>query len=225
MWELHKKYLSNDLYSLPKACQESLDLALTRPNTKQIIQKWFDLGMKARFQHIHETNVLDFNMDLYTDMDPANYYFLEMICNICDIILRFSLSCHYYLDTQDACITHQELTHKALETQDHVTALLETIARVKGETITPDTPGEHALSLSHVAVNGAVGVTKDQYTLPNDPEDEDRNLIGPSALNSMQISMVHVLSVEFQPTTSQPSFLDGDVVAEETTQVDFVAIK
>ncbi|KAM1543625.1 hypothetical protein ACFX15_012764 [Malus domestica] len=35
--------------------------------------------------------------------------------------------------------------------------------------------------------------------------------------------MVHVLPAEFQLTTHQPSSLDGDVVAEEVTQVDFVS--
>ncbi|KAM2507024.1 hypothetical protein ACFX1W_029391 [Malus domestica] len=34
--------------------------------------------------------------------------------------------------------------------------------------------------------------------------------------------MVHVLPAEFQLTTHQTSSLDGDVVAEEATQVDFV---
>ncbi|KAM1218556.1 hypothetical protein ACFX2G_046740 [Malus domestica] len=34
--------------------------------------------------------------------------------------------------------------------------------------------------------------------------------------------MVHVLPAEFQLTTHQPNFLDGDVVTEEVTQVDFV---
>ncbi|KAM1467628.1 hypothetical protein ACFX2I_032704 [Malus domestica] len=34
--------------------------------------------------------------------------------------------------------------------------------------------------------------------------------------------MVHVLPTEFQLTTRQPSSLDGDVVTEEVTQVDFV---
>lgn len=36
--------------------------------------------------------------------------------------------------------------------------------------------------------------------------------------------MVHVLPVEFRLTTSQPRFLDGDMVAEEATQVDFVTV-
>ncbi|KAM1093345.1 hypothetical protein ACFX2B_008355 [Malus domestica] len=37
MKEFHKKYSANDLYGLPKACQEALDLALTCPNAEQII--------------------------------------------------------------------------------------------------------------------------------------------------------------------------------------------
>ena len=46
--------------------------------------------------------------------------------------------------------------------------------------------------------------------------------MGPSILDNMEISMVHVLPADFQSTTSQPSFLDDDVVAEEATQIDFV---
>ncbi|KAM2352167.1 hypothetical protein ACFXTH_006880 [Malus domestica] len=38
----------------------------------------------------------------------------------------------------------------------------------------------------------------------------------------MEISMVHVLPAEFQLTTHQPSSLDGNLVTEEATQVDFV---
>ena len=48
---------------------------------------------------------------------------------------------------------------------------------------------------------------------------EDRDPMGHSVLDNMEISMVHVLSVDFQPTASQPNSLDGDVVAEEATQV------
>ncbi|KAM1374151.1 hypothetical protein ACFX2I_024743 [Malus domestica] len=55
--------------------------------------------------------------------------------------------------------------------------------------------------------------TKDALT--HDP-------MGPSVLENMEISIVHVLPVEFQLTTHQPSSLDGDVVIEEATQVDFV---
>ncbi|KAM1050314.1 hypothetical protein ACFX2A_032772 [Malus domestica] len=46
--------------------------------------------------------------------------------------------------------------------------------------------------------------------------------MGLSVFENMEISMVHVLPAEFQLTTHQPSFLDGDVVVEEAAQVDFV---
>ncbi|KAM1529737.1 hypothetical protein ACFX1Z_018908 [Malus domestica] len=54
------------------------------------------------------------------------------------------------------------------------------------------------------------------------PEDDDQDQMGPSVLENMEISMVHVLPTEFQLTTHQPSSLDDDVVAEEVTHVDFV---
>ncbi|KAM1109023.1 hypothetical protein ACFX19_008583 [Malus domestica] len=46
--------------------------------------------------------------------------------------------------------------------------------------------------------------------------------MGPSVIENMEIGMVHVLLAEFQLATHQPSSLDGDVVTEEATQVDFV---
>ncbi|KAM1912327.1 hypothetical protein ACFX14_000407 [Malus domestica] len=49
MKEFHKKYFANDLYGLPKACQEALDLALTCPDAEQIIQKTTDPAINARF--------------------------------------------------------------------------------------------------------------------------------------------------------------------------------
>ncbi|KAB2617461.1 hypothetical protein D8674_013330 [Pyrus ussuriensis x Pyrus communis] len=54
MQEFHKKHSANDLYGLPKACQDILNLILTCPDAERIIQKVSDLGKKARFQHIHE---------------------------------------------------------------------------------------------------------------------------------------------------------------------------
>ncbi|KAM2474032.1 hypothetical protein PS1_006798 [Malus domestica] len=53
-------------------------------------------------------------------------------------------------------------------------------------------------------------------------EDDDQDPMGPSILENMEISMVHVLPIEFLLTTHQPSSLDGDVVTGEATQVDFV---
>ncbi|KAM1216865.1 hypothetical protein ACFX2J_013097 [Malus domestica] len=52
MREFHKKHSANDLYGLPKACQDTIDLVLTNPDAERIIQKTSDLGLKARFQHI-----------------------------------------------------------------------------------------------------------------------------------------------------------------------------
>ncbi|KAM2147392.1 hypothetical protein ACFX1Q_004148 [Malus domestica] len=48
--------------------------------------------------------------------------------------------------------------------------------------------------------------------------------MGPSVLDNMEISMVHVLHADFQSSTSQPNFLDGDVIAEEAGHIDFVTI-
>ncbi|KAM2637679.1 hypothetical protein EV1_022143 [Malus domestica] len=48
--------------------------------------------------------------------------------------------------------------------------------------------------------------------------------MGPSVLDNMEISMVHVLPAAFQSSTAQPNFLDGDVVAEEAGHVDFVSV-
>ncbi|KAM1084629.1 hypothetical protein ACFX19_023310 [Malus domestica] len=75
MKEFHKTYSANDLYGLPKACQEALDLALTCPDAEQIIQKTTYSAMKARFQHIREPRVLGFEVDLYTDIDTAELLF------------------------------------------------------------------------------------------------------------------------------------------------------
>ena len=54
-------------------------------------------------------------------------------------------------------------------------------------------------------------------------KEDDQDPMGHSVLEIMEISIVHVLPAEFWPTTCQPNFLDGDVVAEEVTQVDFIA--
>ncbi|KAM2798300.1 hypothetical protein COP1_003265 [Malus domestica] len=40
----------------------------------------------------------------------------------------------------------------------------------------------------------------------------------------MEISMVQVLPADFQSSTSQPNFLDGDVIAEEAGHIDFVTV-
>ncbi|KAM1159393.1 hypothetical protein ACFX19_033140 [Malus domestica] len=62
-------------------------------------------------------------------------------------------------------------------------------------------------------------------TVLDNPADDDQDLMGPLVLNNMEICMVYVLPAEFQPTTPQLNSLDEDVVAEEATQVDFIATK
>ncbi|KAM2824990.1 hypothetical protein COP1_034840 [Malus domestica] len=48
--------------------------------------------------------------------------------------------------------------------------------------------------------------------------------MGPSILDNMEISIVHVLPADFQSSTSQPNFLDGDVITEEANHIDFVTV-
>ncbi|KAM1757612.1 hypothetical protein ACFX11_006849 [Malus domestica] len=76
MREFHKKHSANDLYSLPKACQDTIDLILTCLDAERIVQKTLDPGLKARFQHIREARVLGFEVDPYTDIDAADLHFL-----------------------------------------------------------------------------------------------------------------------------------------------------
>lgn len=53
-----------------KHFRKEVDLALTSLADKQIIERHSDPTMKARFQYIHEANVLDFDVEPYTDIDP-----------------------------------------------------------------------------------------------------------------------------------------------------------
>ncbi|KAM2270251.1 hypothetical protein ACFXTI_037710 [Malus domestica] len=48
--------------------------------------------------------------------------------------------------------------------------------------------------------------------------------MGPSVLDNMEISMVHVLLADFQSSTSQLNFLDGDVITEEASHIVFVTV-
>ncbi|KAM1381429.1 hypothetical protein ACFX2I_023030 [Malus domestica] len=78
---------------------------------------------------------------------------------------------------------------------------------------------EESLSTTLTKVDAAVG---DQEI--KGAEEDDRNLMGPSVLDNMEISMVHVLPANFQSSTAQLNFLDGDVVAEEASHIDFVTV-
>ncbi|KAM1556892.1 hypothetical protein ACFX10_040376 [Malus domestica] len=124
MKEFHKKYSTNDLYGLPKACQEALDLTLTCPDAEQIIQKTTDPTIKDRFQHIREAKVLGFEVDPYTDIDIAELPFsledLQHLRYHFEVFSTVSLSSitanetervarlDAYLDTRNARIAYEE---------------------------------------------------------------------------------------------------------------------
>ncbi|KAM1815559.1 hypothetical protein ACFX12_000057 [Malus domestica] len=123
MREFHKKHSANDLYGLPKACQDTIDLVLTYPDAERIIQKTSDLGLKARFQHIQEAHVLGFEVDPYTDIDTADLPFsmedlqyLRYHFKVFSTVFLFGLTADEvtrvarldaYLDTRDARIMYQ----------------------------------------------------------------------------------------------------------------------
>ncbi|TQE06530.1 hypothetical protein C1H46_007772 [Malus baccata] len=67
-------------------------------------------------------------------------------------------------------------------------------------------------------------LTATKSVVADQPSDEGIDPMGPSVLDNMEISMVHVLPADFQSRTAQPNFLDGDVVAEEPGHIDFVSI-
>ncbi|KAB2620547.1 beta-glucosidase 24-like [Pyrus ussuriensis x Pyrus communis] len=131
MREFHKKYSANDLYGLPKACQEALDLALTCPDAEQIIQKTSDPAIKARFQHIREARVLGFEVNPYTDIDAdelpfslEDLQYLRYHFEVFSAVSLFGLTVDEekriarldtYLDTRNAHIAYEE---RARVTQD-----------------------------------------------------------------------------------------------------------
>ncbi|KAM2081257.1 hypothetical protein ACFX1T_034921 [Malus domestica] len=124
MREFHKKHSANDLYGLPKTCQDTIDLFLTCPDVERIIQKTSDPGLKARFQHIREAQVLGFEVDPYTDIDVADLPFsmedlqyLRYHFEVFSTVSFFSLTVDEitrvvrldaYHDTRDARIMYQE---------------------------------------------------------------------------------------------------------------------
>ncbi|KAM1757611.1 hypothetical protein ACFX11_006848 [Malus domestica] len=55
-------------------------------------------------------------------------------------------------------------------------------------------------------------------------EEDNRNPMDPAVLDNMEISMVHVLPDDFQSSTAQSNFLDGNVVAKEAGHIDFVTV-
>ncbi|KAM1292074.1 hypothetical protein ACFX2I_019000 [Malus domestica] len=134
MKEFHKTYSTNDLYGLPKACQEALDLALTCPDAEQIIQKTTDPMMKARFQHIREARVLDFEVDPYTNIDTVKLPFslddlpyLRYQFEVFSAVSLFGLTVDEtervarldaYLDTRNAHIAYEEQARRIRQDQN-----------------------------------------------------------------------------------------------------------
>ena len=136
MREFHKNYSANDLYGLPKACQDTIDLVLTCPDAERIIQKNSDLGLKARFQHIREARVLGFSVDPYTDINPGKLPFsledlqyLRYHFEVFSAVSLFGLTADEirhverldaYLDIRDARIAYQEQTRVMAQVTDSV---------------------------------------------------------------------------------------------------------
>ncbi|KAM1940387.1 hypothetical protein ACFX13_028096 [Malus domestica] len=159
MREFHKKHSTNDLYGLPKACQDTIDLVLTCPDAERIIQKTSDLGLKARFQHIREARVLGFEVDPYTNIGAADLPFsiedLQYLRYHFEVFLAVSLfglkadeiarvaRLDAYLDTRDARIQYQEqvriLAPSTLPISDSPEAL------TQNQQVTEETPQDQTI--------------------------------------------------------------------------------
>ncbi|KAM2452179.1 hypothetical protein ACFX1W_009530 [Malus domestica] len=239
MREFHKKHSANDLYGLPKACQDTIDLVLTCPDAERIIQKTSDPGLKARFQHIREARVLGFEVDPYTDIDAADLPFsmedlqyLRYHFEVFSAVSLFGLTTDEiarvarldaYLDTRDARLHYQEqvLTPSTLliSTSHEVGTQNQQVAEAAPQDQTIEEGTEESRCPTLTATEFAVAdQTRDEAS------EEGPNPMGPSVLDNMEISMVHVLPADFQSSTTQPNFLDGDVVADEADHVDFVSV-
>ncbi|KAM2302596.1 hypothetical protein ACFX1S_033381 [Malus domestica] len=130
-----------------------------------------------------------------------------------------------YLDTRDARIHYQEqariLTPSTLSTSTSLEAITQNqqVAEAATQDQTTEEGAEESLCPTLTTTEAVVvDQTRDEVS------EEDPNPLGPSVLDNMEISMVHVLPAAFQSSTAQPNFLDGDVVAEEAGHVDFVSV-
>ncbi|KAM1035862.1 hypothetical protein ACFX2J_038872 [Malus domestica] len=235
MREFHKKHSANDLYGLPKACQDTIDLVLTCPDAERIIQKTSDPGLKARFQHIREARVLGFEVDPYTDINAADLPFsledlqyLRYHFEVFSAVSLFGLTTDEiariarldaYLDTRDA----------RLHYQDQVQVLIPSTLSISPEAVTQNQPVAEAAPPVDVVEEGTEEsrcptLTTTESVVADQPNVEGLDQMCPSVLDNMEISMVHMLPADFQSSTAQPNFLDGDVVAEEPGHIDFVSI-
>ncbi|XP_070677860.1 uncharacterized protein [Malus domestica] len=128
-----------------------------------------------------------------------------------------------YLDTRNARLHYQEqvLTPSTLSisTSHEVGTQNQQVAEAAPQDQTIEEGTEESRCPTLTATESAVAdQTRDEAS------EEGPNPIGPSVLDNMEISMVHVLPADFQSSTTQPNFLDGDVVTEEAGHVDFVSV-
>ncbi|XP_050136093.1 uncharacterized protein LOC126611774 [Malus sylvestris] len=237
MREFHKNHSANDLYGLPKACQDTIDLILTCPDAERIIQKTSDPGLKARFQHIREARVFGFEVDLYTDINAADLPFsledlqyLRYHFEVFSAVSLFGLTTDEiariarldaYLNTRDARLHYQEQVQVLTPSSLSISTLPEAVTQNQQvvEAAPPSDVIEEGTEESRCPT-----LTTIESVVADQPNEEGLNQMGPSVLDNMEISMVHVLPADFQSSTAQPNFLDGDVVAEEPGHVDFVSI-
>ncbi|KAB2604032.1 hypothetical protein D8674_042381 [Pyrus ussuriensis x Pyrus communis] len=124
-----------------------------------------------------------------------------------------------YLDTRNARIAYEE---RARITKDQHKSSTVNMVEENSPTTLDLVPTSRIPALTE-ALKSLIEDVPPADTVASSAEDDDHDPMGPSVLEQMEISMVHVLPAEFQPSTHQSNFLDGDVVAEEATQVDFVA--
>ncbi|KAM1052889.1 hypothetical protein ACFX2J_000464 [Malus domestica] len=165
--------------------------------------------MKAKFQHIRKAQVLRFEVDPYTNIDASELPFsredlqyLRYHFEVFSAVSLFGLitdekeriaRLDAYLDMKDARIACQEQTHMTSQDQNPVPTSSEPEVDMQNEKPLVDIPHEHTPTLAK----------KDQAHIvhPRIPRPEVQ-MMGLSVLDNMDISMVHVLPAEFQPTAS-----------------------
>ncbi|XP_070664519.1 uncharacterized protein [Malus domestica] len=237
MREFHKKHSANDLYGLPKACQDTIDLVLTCPDAERVIQKTSDPGLKARFQHIREARVLGFEVDPCTDIGAADlpfsmedlqylrYHFevfsaVSLFGRTADEVARVA-RLDAYLDIRDARLHYQEQVQALAPRALSISTLPEAVAQ---DQRLADAAPPHEAITEETEESCCPTLTATESFVADQPSKEGIDPMGPSVIENMEISMVHVLPADFQSRTAQPNFLNGDVVAEEPGHIDFVSV-
>ncbi|KAM1818440.1 hypothetical protein ACFX11_000233 [Malus domestica] len=101
----------------------------------------------------------------------------------------------------------EERAHKALQGQNQILATTKLEDGSQNEAGSVDIPLEQVPT---EAKDDQVDDALKHDTVLVNPEDNDQDPMGLSILDNMEISMVHVLPAEFQPTTHQQNYLDRD---------------